>query len=77
MAGGLAGKANWSGPVLWLALLCKMTKSLPQSVRKVFVIKKIGPLCRIFGEDFSFDEEFAAYFAGFPRQTLRPAETAS
>jgi hypothetical protein len=35
---------------------------------------KIRPICRIFGEDFTFHEELAALSGHFPRQTLRPKE---
>jgi hypothetical protein len=32
---------------------------------------KIGPIFPIFGEEFSFPEDFAATFRDFPRQSLR------
>jgi hypothetical protein len=48
-----------------------ITKSWPFACREPFTIMKIGPLFPIFGEDFSFHEEFAAGFRDFPLLSLR------
>jgi hypothetical protein len=48
-----------------------ITKTLPVFHQKVFVIMKFGPVFPIFGEDFTFREDFAAKIDQESRLALR------